>query len=94
MVRFLRLEKDIKKLLKYNWSEESKNSQSYLDKLYLIVEYYIANSQNEELKSCVASKQQLEYSIEEQIKDKKEYTVVGIAFVFEHRVNTIQCLYY
>lgn len=86
--------KNYKKQLKYNWSEENNYSQSYLDKLYLIVEYYIANSQNQRLKSFIASKEQLEYSIEERTRDEKEYTVIGIANIFEHRVNTIQWLYY
>lgn len=86
--------KNYKKQLKYNWSEENDYSQSYLDKLYLLVEYYIANSQNEMINYCIKEKEQLEYSIEEQTRDGKEYTVIGIASIFEHRVNTMKWLYY
>ena len=86
--------KNYKNQLKYNWSKENDYSQSYLDNLYVIVENYIANSKNEMIKSCVLRKEQLEYSIEEQTRNGQEYTVLGIAVVFEHRVNTIQWLYY
>ncbi|WP_188051630.1 hypothetical protein [Flavobacterium sp. GP15] len=86
--------KEYKNKIKYNWSNENNYSESYLDKLYLIVEYYIANSKNKMIKSCITEKKQLEYSIEEQTRDGKEYTVIGIAYIFEHRVNTMQWLYY
>ncbi|MFD2909981.1 hypothetical protein ACFSX9_14695 [Flavobacterium ardleyense] len=86
--------KHYKKELKYNWSKEFEYSQGYLDQLYLVVEYYIANSQNQLIKEAVESKEQIEYSIEEQIRNNKEYTVIGIATVSEHKVSTIQWLYY
>ena len=70
-----------------------RNSKEYLDQLYLIIEHYIANSKNELVKHAVSKKEQIEYSIEEQTRDGKEYIVIGIATVFEHRVNTMQWLY-
>ncbi|NRS90358.1 hypothetical protein HNQ02_003298 [Flavobacterium sp. 7E] len=80
--------------LKYHWSEENDYSTSYLDKLYEVVEYYIANSKNERINYAIAKKEQLEYSIEEETRDGQDYTVIGISIVFEHRVNTLQWLYY
>ncbi|KIA88982.1 hypothetical protein [Kaistella jeonii] len=85
--------KNYQKKLKYNWSSEESFSKDYLDKLYLIVEYYIANTKNVMIKDAVSKKEQLEYSIEEQTRDGKKYTVVGISIVFEHRVNTLKWLY-
>lgn len=85
--------KNYRKKLKYNWSTEESFSKDYLDKLYLIVEYYIANTKNVMIKDAVSKKEQLEYSIEEQTRDGKKYTVIGVALVFEHRVNTLKWLY-
>ena len=86
--------KTYKKQLKYNWSKENNYTESFRDQLYQLVEYYIANSQNELIKSAVANKEQLEYSIEEQKRDGKEYTMIGIATISEHKTNTIQWLFY
>lgn len=81
------------KKLKYTWPEEEQYSQYYLDKLYALVEYYIANSKNDLLRLNVKNREQLTYSIEKQTKDNKEYMMIGIATVSEHHVNTIQWLY-
>ncbi len=86
--------KTYKKQLKYNWSKENNYSTSYFDKLYLLVEDYIANSKVETIKLSIKNKDQLEYSIEQQIRNGKEYTVLGIAYVFEHKVNTLKWLYF
>ena len=82
------------KALKYNWSGEVSYTQSFLEELYLIVENYIANTQNKLINQYVADNTQLEYSIEQRTRAGKTYTVLGIAIVFEHRVNTLQWLYY
>lgn len=81
------------KKLKYTWLAEDSYSQDYLDKLYLLVEYYIANSANELLKMHVKNRDQLSYSIEEQSRNDKKYIMMGISTTEAHHVNTIQWLY-
>ena len=83
-----------KKQLKFNWSKENNYSASYLDKLYLLVEDYIANSKVETIKLSIKNKDQLEYSIEQQTRNGEEYTVLGIYYIFEHKLNTLKWLYY
>ena len=85
--------KHYQKKLTYTWSEEEKYSTYYLDKLYLLVEYYIANSKNDLLKMHVKNRDQLTYSIEEQSRNNKEYILIGISTTSAHHVNTIQWLY-
>ena len=86
--------KNYEKKLKYNWVGENEYSGGYLDKLYLVVEYYIANSKNELLRLQVDRKDDLTYSIEQQTRGDKEYTVLGIATESERATNTIQWLYF
>lgn len=85
--------KNYQKKLKYNYTNEESYSQDYLNKLYLVVEYYVANTKNETIKNSILRKEQLEYSTEEQTRDGEKFIVIGIATVFEHRVNTIKWLY-
>jgi len=86
--------KSYSKKLNYNWVGENEYTSSYLDKLYLVVEYYIANSKNQLLQLHIGKKEDLSYSIERQTRADKEYTVVGIATESEHATNTIQWLYF
>ena len=86
--------KTYKKQLKFNWSKENNYSPSYLDKLYLLVEDFIVNSKVETIKLSIKNKDQLEYSIEQQSRNGKEYTVLGISYIFEHKLNTLKWLYY
>jgi hypothetical protein len=81
------------KALKYTWPEEENYSTYYLDKLYNLVEYYIANSRNELLKLHIKNRDQLTYSIEKQTRNDKEYIMIGISTTSENHVNTIQWLY-
>jgi len=78
----------------YNYSGDFNYTQKYLDELYLITEYYIANSKNELLKSIIAYKGRLEYSVEQQQRNDKEYTVLGIGTVTEGRITKAQWLFY
>lgn len=78
----------------YNYSDDFNYKQSYLDELYLIAEYYIANSKNELLKGIIDYKGRLEYSVEQQQRNDKEYTVLGIGTVNEGRITKAQWLYY
>jgi len=82
-----------RKKLKYTWPQEDNYSAYYLDKLYQLVEYYIANSKNELLRLSVENREQLSYSIEKQIRNQKEYLLVGISSISAQHLNTIQWLY-
>jgi len=85
--------KDYGKQLKYLVSKENQLSESYLDHLYQLVEYYIANSKKDLVKLSVKNKEDLAYSIEKQTKDNKEYYVLGIYTESEHKINTFQWIY-
>ena len=86
--------KNYGKEIYYNYSGDFNYSQKYLEELYLIAEYYIANSKNELLKTIIANKYRLEYSVEQQQRNGKEYTVLGIGTVTEGRITKAQWLYY
>jgi hypothetical protein len=81
------------KKLKYTWAPEENYSQSYLDKLYLQVEYYLATTENELLQLHLGKNDELTYSIEQQEKSNRMYTVIGIAAESEHHSSIIQWLY-
>jgi len=86
--------KNYGKEIYYNYSGDFNYTQTYLDELYLMAEYYIANSKNELLKSIIENKGRLEYSVEQQQRNDKEYTVLGIGTVTEGRINKAQWLFY
>lgn len=86
--------KNYGKEIYYNYSGDFNYTQTYLDELYLMAEYYIANSKNELLKSIIENKGRLEYSVEQQQRNDKEYTVLGIGTVTEGRINKTQWLFY
>lgn len=85
--------KDYGKQLKYLLSKENQLSESYLDHLYQLAEYYIANSKKDLVKLSVKNKEDLAYSIEKQTKDNIEYYVLGIYTESEHKMNTFQWIY-
>ncbi|MNU76946.1 hypothetical protein D3C71_665090 [compost metagenome] len=85
--------KEYKKELKYHWSEQEDYSQSYLGDLFLLAEYYIANSKNELIKLRIQNNEQIEYSIEDQTRNNKDYTVLGIGCEFEQRFTIMQWVY-
>lgn len=86
--------KNYGKELSYHYSGDFKYTQLYLDDLYLVTEYYIATSENELVKLLVSNKEKIEYSVEQQFRNEKEYTVLGIGTVVEGRVTKVQWLYY
>jgi hypothetical protein len=86
--------KKYKKPIKYTWSGENEYTVSFKDYLYTLVEYYLANSKNELVKSHIEDPDSdLTYSIENQKRNGRDYTVLGIANEFEHRTSIIQWLY-
>lgn len=86
--------KNYGKEIYYNYNGDFNYTQSYLDELYLIAEYYIANSKNELLKKIIENKGRLEYSVEQQQRNDKEYTVLGIGTVTEGRITKAQWIFY
>jgi hypothetical protein len=86
--------KTYNKELKYHWSGEDGYSDDYLNKLYLVAQYYIANSKNESIKSRVKKKEEIEYSIEEQTMNNRAYEVLGIGYSFESHFTLMQWIYY
>lgn len=79
--------------LHYTWAKDEHYSQSYLDKVYQHVEYYLANTNNLLIGDCIKKRRKLSYSIEQQHRDEQEYTMIGISTTSEHHVNIIQWLY-
>ncbi|MEG2510630.1 MAG: hypothetical protein RSA74_14360 [Chryseobacterium sp.] len=79
--------------IKYHYSKEGEISSTYLDHLYKLAEYYIANSKNNLIKLFVKNRDALAYSVEKQTKENKEYYVLGIYTESEHKINTFQWLY-
>lgn len=84
--------KEYTKKLKYHWDEEN-YTQNYLDEIYLLTEYYIANSKSELIKHAIKDKDQIEYSIEKRTENNRDYDVLGIGYMFEHRFTIMQWIY-
>ncbi|WP_411810882.1 hypothetical protein ACLB9Y_11805 [Chryseobacterium scophthalmum] len=85
--------KEYNQSIKYHYSNEDEISSTYLDHLYKLAEYYIANSKNNLIKLFVKNRDALAYSVEKQTKENKEYYVLGIYTESEHKINTFQWLY-
>ncbi|PBJ15836.1 hypothetical protein [Flavobacterium sp. ACN6] len=86
--------KKYKKPIKYYWSGEEHYTVDYKDYLYTLVEYYLANSKKELVKSNIQSPDaSLTYSIEDGEKNGRSYTILGISNEFENRTSIIQWLY-
>ncbi|WP_228446601.1 hypothetical protein [Chryseobacterium sp. 3008163] len=88
-----KLRKEYRKPIKYHYSKEDEISDSYLDHLQNLAEYYIANSKNDLVKLSLKDKIDLAYSVEKQTRENKEYYVLGIYTESEHKINTFQWLY-
>lgn len=86
--------KNYGKEIYYNYSSAFNYTKEYLNELYLIAEYYIANSKNELLRTIILNKEKVEYSVEQQQRNGKEYTVLGVGTVSEGSVTKAQWLYY
>ncbi|SFW60359.1 SH3 domain-containing protein [Cellulophaga fucicola] len=82
-----------KKEIKYTYTNSY--TEDYLNKLYLEVENYIVNSNNELIKKIIKDKEQLGYTIEEKTVDGEDIiTVIGIYKSFEGKTTTVQWLSY
>ncbi|TDW51566.1 hypothetical protein EV144_101241 [Flavobacterium sp. 270] len=86
--------KKYKKPIKFYWGEEDHYSTDYKDYLYTQVEYYLANSKKDLVKSTIQDPNaSLIYSIEDRNLGGHSYTVLGISNEFENRTSIIQWLY-
>jgi len=85
--------KTYNKKLKYTWSPDEEYSEDYLDKIYKLVEHYLANTKNELLKNAVAKRTNITYSIESTERNNRNYTLIGIAPVGENGANIVEWLY-
>ena len=82
------------KPIKY-YSEKNDFTADFTDHIYEQVEYYLANSKNELVKSTLKdANADLSYSIEEKDRENHSYIVLGISNDFEHHTNIIQWLYF
>lgn len=86
--------KTYNKQIAYYWSEDCDFSADFKDKLYSLVEYYLANSGNELVKMHIKSKDDLIYSIEQREQNGKEYIVLGVSNDMKDHTSIIQWLYY
>lgn len=80
--------------ISYHWSPEYNYSKSYLDRLYLIAEYYIVHSTNRLLIGLIKENAGLSYSVEQQKRNNTEYTVLGIGSSEDHHNVTVQWLFF
>jgi hypothetical protein len=88
-----RFRKTYRRKLKYTWATNEEFTSSYLDKIYLIVEYYLTQTKNPLLRLAVKSRDELIYSIESRTREEHGYTVIGIAPVVPSGANIVQWLY-
>lgn len=84
--------KSYAKKLKYTLTPDQNYSNGYKDKIYLIVEYYLATTQNKLLTHFIKKQEQLSYSIEEQSRHNRAYTMIGIGGG-EQQSSPVQWLY-
>lgn len=88
-----KLRKTYKKELKYHWVDKNSYSESYLAQIYLLTEYYIANTKNKLINLAIKNKDEIEYSIEHKVENGRDYDVLGIGYTFEHRFTIMQWIY-
>ncbi|MBF4491139.1 hypothetical protein IR010_01190 [Flavobacterium sp. MR2016-29] len=85
--------KKYKKPIKYSSAKED-YTDGFKDYLYTQVEYYLANSKQELVKTAIKNPDaDLSYSIEEKDKEGHIFYVLGISNDFEHHTNIIQWIY-
>ncbi|MBF4505251.1 hypothetical protein IRZ83_01135 [Flavobacterium sp. JLP] len=85
--------KKYKKPIKYSSTKED-YTDGFKDYLYTQVEYYLANSKQELVKTAIKNPDaDLSYSIEEKDKEGHIFYVLGISNDFEHHTNIIQWIY-
>lgn len=87
--------KRYKKELTYWWAGDHDYSDDYKNKLYRLVEYYLAGTENKLLQLAVEEKDDIGFSIEEQERCHRKYTLLGLSVNHDgHSAGAIQWLYY
>jgi len=81
------------KKIKYTWSTEEEFTSSYLNKIHLLMEYYLTQTKNPLLQAAIKNRQELTYSIESAERNGEHYRVIGIAPVGPNGRNVVQWLY-
>ncbi|QXV63832.1 hypothetical protein INP83_12015 [Mucilaginibacter sp. 21P] len=81
------------KKLKYTWPTDENFTSSYLDKLYLLIEYYLSKTSNSLLQLAIKNQDQLTYSIESKERNSRNYRVIGIAPIGPNGAKVVQWLY-
>lgn len=81
------------KKLKYTWPTDEQYTSTYLDKLYLLTEYYLAKTQNPLLQTAIKNGEEITYSIESREREGRSYKVIGIAPVGHNGGNIVQWLF-
>jgi hypothetical protein len=79
--------------LKYTWATDEEFTSSYLNKVYLLTEYYLTQTKNSLLQLAIKNRDELTYSIESKERDGRSYKVIGIAPVGPNGSNVMQWLY-
>lgn len=85
--------KNYKKEISYLLDKDN-YSASFLEKIYLNVEYYIANTTNELLRNLIINNNKITCTIAQIKRNDKPFLQIGITHLFEHKTNTIKWLYY
>ncbi|MCF3108373.1 hypothetical protein LL912_06260 [Niabella sp. CC-SYL272] len=84
-----------KKELTYWWAGNDEYSDDYKKKLYRMVEYYLAGAENKLLQLATEGNEDIGFSIEEQEREQRQYTVLGLSVSpGNHSAGPIQWLYY
>lgn len=69
-------------------------TSEFKDKLYSLVEYYLANSKKESVKQCIRNKQELSFTIEDRDEKEPSYIALGIYGQSDGQSKIIQWLWY
>lgn len=81
------------KKLRYTWSPDEEFTSSYLDKVYLLTEYYLTQTKNPLLQAAIKNREELTYSVESRERNGRNYNVIGIAPAGPNGSNIVQWLY-
>lgn len=78
----------------YSLIDDDNVSSEFKDKLYSLVEYYLANSKKEAVKQSIRNRDELSFSIEERNENGTEYIALGIYARSDGQPKIIQWLWY
>ncbi len=85
--------KNYKKEISYLLDKDN-YSTSFLEKIYLNIEYYTANTTNKLLRNLIINNKQITCTVAQIKRNDKPFLQIGITHLFEHKTNTVKWLYY